>query len=109
MGSGYQVNSSEHHVKNLEELGGDPTQVPILRPHHLIPPLWVEREAAAVWEDALVKRPARSKRMAAANRNCSGPQGAGVGLYSAAGRQNGFSSRTVFVWEGEVKFKVRSE
>lgn len=53
MWSGYQVNSSEHHVKYLEELGGDPTQVPILRPHHLIPALWVEREAAAVWEDAL--------------------------------------------------------
>lgn len=32
-----------------------------------------------------------------------------MGLYSTAGRQSGFSSRTVFVWEWEVKFKVRSE
>lgn len=28
------------------KLGGDPTQAPsLLRPQHLIPPLWVEREA----------------------------------------------------------------
>lgn len=31
-----------------------------------------------------------------------------MGLYSTAGRQSGFS-RTVFVWEWEVKIKVRSE
>lgn len=40
--SGHQANSSEHHGKYLEELGGDPTKSPML-----ILPLWVQREAGA--------------------------------------------------------------
>lgn len=39
MWSGYQADSSEHHGKDLEELGRDPAKSPRLMPRHFDTPV----------------------------------------------------------------------